>query len=143
MKESQQEIRRVVDSANRLVRDVIADLDHAVNTPTKDWTIPSAKRSLSPFCDSDRPTSRSRAAGLHEVPLIADFERRARGIDPFNDHSFSRGNQSKLFLVLKWAHRRQRAKVMMKGGHSHACNFREFLYRQGFRVIGSHAGLGC
>src|ERR1700684_824844 len=47
--------------------------------------------------------------------LIADFERRARGIDPFNDHSFSRGNQSKLFLVLKWAHRRQRAKMMMQG----------------------------
>ena len=24
--------------------------------------------------------------------LIADFERRARGIEPFNEHSFSRGN---------------------------------------------------
>src|SRR6266403_1470986 len=47
--------------------------------------------------------------------LIAHFERRPGGIDPFNEHSFSCGNQSKLFLVLKWAHRRQRAEVMRKG----------------------------
>jgi len=57
--------------------------------------------------------------GLHGYwltrALIADFERRARGIDPFNEHSFSRSNQSKLFLVLKWAHRRQCAKMMMQG----------------------------
>src|ERR1700719_3885803 len=29
---------------------------------------------------------------------------------------------------------------MMKGRHSHACNSREFLYTQGFRVIGPEPG---
>jgi hypothetical protein len=34
--------------------------------------------------------------------LIAGFERRAGGIEPFHKHSLARGNQSKLFLELKW-----------------------------------------
>src|SRR5258708_34596853 len=46
--------------------------------------------------------------------LIADFERPARGIDPFNEHSVLRGNQSKPVVVFKLAHDRQRATNMIQ-----------------------------
>ena len=45
MNESPQEIQRM-DSANRLLRDVIVDLDRAVNTPTQAWTVSTRQRAM-------------------------------------------------------------------------------------------------
>jgi hypothetical protein len=50
--------------------------------------------------------------------LIPYFERCTGCIKPLDEHLLSGSNQSKLFLVLKWAHRRQGAEVMVPLGQS-------------------------
>ena len=50
--------------------------------------------------------------------LVPDVESGTRGIKPFYEHAFSCDLQSKLLLVLKWAHRRQGAKVMAPRRHA-------------------------
>src|SRR4051794_11679318 len=46
MNESRPDLRKILQSANLLLRDVIADLDLALNTPTQEWTINSRQRTM-------------------------------------------------------------------------------------------------
>src|SRR5215469_3649521 len=47
--------------------------------------------------------------------LISNLKRCTRSIEPLDQHSFSRCYQTKLFLILKGAHGRQRTEMMMQG----------------------------
>src|SRR5215471_12725888 len=47
--------------------------------------------------------------------LISNFKSCTRCIQPLNQHPFSRCYQTKLFLILKRTHGRQRAEMMMQG----------------------------
>src|SRR5215470_6231943 len=47
--------------------------------------------------------------------FISNFKGCTRSIEPLDQHPFSRCDQAKLFLILKWAHGRQRTEMMMQG----------------------------
>jgi hypothetical protein len=46
--------------------------------------------------------------------FISNFEGRTRGIEPVDKHAVTGSMQSKLFLILKWAHRGQGSEPVMK-----------------------------
>src|SRR5438445_6725427 len=47
---------------------------------------------------------------------------------------------AKLFLVLEWAHCRQRTELMVECRHAHSCSLREFLHMKRLCVVGPEPG---
>ena len=61
-------------------------------------------------------------------------------IESVHEHALPCRLQAKLLLVLKWAHRGQRAELMMKGRHGHPSGIGEFFNVQRLRVVVSQPG---
>ena len=67
--------------------------------------------------------------------FIADLEGGTRGIQTVIQHALSGDMQSKLLLILEWAHRGERAELMVQRRYAHPRHGREFLNAQRFGVV--------
>lgn len=72
--------------------------------------------------------------------FIPYLEGRTRGIESIVEHAVTSSMQPKPLLILKWAHRRQSAEVVMERRSSHACRLCEFLYTQWLVEVGPEPG---
>lgn len=81
-------------------------------------------------------------AGELTGALISDFESGPGSIESLDEHSFSRGVQAKVFLVLQRAQRSYGAKMMVQCRNAHVCNRRELIELERFHVVRSQPGYG-
>jgi hypothetical protein len=70
MDKSPQELQKILSSANQVAQNIMAELDRAVSTPTRDWTIDSRRRAMEALSIKARKAAETFASWMYQnVPI--------------------------------------------------------------------------